>query len=348
MMLDAITLRNLEVKESIRSGTKGATLLSSLDLTKTPMGTRLLTRNLSHPFTDIDEINKRLDAIEFFTTCTPLRLALRTLLARFADIERIASRIAYGNAGPRDLIALADSLSALPEIKDTLRDCRTVDLPHHIINALKDIHDLPDSIDLIRRAIVDEPPAIARNGGVIRQGYSEGLDNIRGVLHSGKSWIIELQQKEREQTGIKSLKIGYNRIFGYYIDITKPNLPLVPPHYQRRQTTATGERYTLPELQEKETLIANADERLVALERELYTGVVESLRVVIPSSGSPAYLSRHFRCTCRVAQTMIIHVRRIRPCSHYPRRAASVVEQGVLEPSFLTIPILPAMMQIMI
>jgi DNA mismatch repair protein MutS len=282
MMLDAITLRNLEVKESIRSGTKGATLLSSLDLTKTPMGTRLLTRNLSHPFTDIDKINKRLDAIEFFTSCTPARLALRTLLARFADIERIASRIAYGNAGPRDLIALADSLSALPEIKDTIRDCRTVDLPHHINNALQDIHDLPDSIDLIRRAIIDEPPAIARNGGVIRQGYSEELDDIRGVLHSGKSWIIELQQKEREQTGIKSLKIGYNRIFGYYIDITKPNLPLVPPHYQRRQTTATGERYTLPELQEKETLITNADERLLALERELYTGVVERLRVVIP------------------------------------------------------------------
>jgi DNA mismatch repair protein MutS len=282
LMLDAITLRNLEVKESIRSGAKGATLLSSLDLTKTPMGTRLLTSNLSRPFTDIDEINERLDATEFLLACTHERLALRSLLARFADIERIASRIAYGNAGPRDLVALADSLSALPKIKDTIGDCRRVDLPHLIINALQDIHDLPDSIALIRRAIIDEPPAIARNGGVIRQGYSKELDDIKEVLHSGKNWIVELQQKEREQTGIKSLKIGYNRIFGYYIDITKPNLPLVPSHYQRRQTTATGERYTLPELQEKETLITHADERVLALERELYTGVVEDLRVVIP------------------------------------------------------------------
>ena len=123
LMLDAITLRNLEVKESIRPETKGATLLSSLDLTKTPMGSRMLTRNLSRPFTDIDEINKRLDAVEFLTTCTPVRLALRTLLNRCADIERIAARIAYGNAGPRDLVALADTLSTLPKIRKTLQDC---------------------------------------------------------------------------------------------------------------------------------------------------------------------------------------------------------------------------------
>jgi len=282
LMLDAITLRNLEVKESIRIETKGATLLSCLDVTKTPMGSRMLTRNLSRPFTDIDEINKRLDAIEFLTTCTSARLTLRTLLAQCADIERIAARIAYGNAGPRDLIALADSLSTLPIIRSTVKDCRTVDIPHHILDALKDLHDLPDSIALIRSAIIEEPPPIARNGSVIRPGYSIELDEIKGVLHSGKGWIVELQQKERDQTGIKSLKIGYNRIFGYFIDITKPNLHLVPPHYQRRQTTATGERYTLPELQEKETLITHADERVLALERELYTGLVETLRIAIP------------------------------------------------------------------
>ena len=144
------------------------------------------------------------------------------------------------------------------------------------MNALKDLHDLPDSIHLIRGAIVDDPPAIARNGGVIRQGYSQDLDTIKGVLHSGKGWILDLEQKEREKTGIKSLKIGYNRIFGYYIDITKPNLHLVPSHYERRQTTATGERYILPELKEKETLITHADERILALERELYGGLVET------------------------------------------------------------------------
>ena len=282
LMLDAVTLRNLEVKESIRIEMKGATLLSSLDLTKTPMGSRLLTRTLSRPFTDIDEINKRLDAVEFLFNCTPVRLELRTQLTRCADIERIAARIAYGNAGPRDLIALADSLSALPKIRSVIQDRRTAAIPDYILNGLQDLRDLPDSISLIRSALADDPPAIARNGGVIRSGYSKELDEIKGVLHSGKDWIVELQQKERDQTGIKSLKIGYNRIFGYYIDITKPNLHLVPPRYQRRQTTATGERYTLPELQEKETLITHADERVLALERELYTGLVELLRTTIP------------------------------------------------------------------
>jgi DNA mismatch repair protein MutS len=281
MMLDAITLRNLEVKESIRSETKGPTLLSCLDLTKTPMGSRMLNRQLSRPLTDIKEINKRLDAIDFFISHTPGRLSLRNLLIRCADIERIAARIAYGNAGPRDLIALADSLSALPSIRSTIEDGKTGDIPHYIADALKNLHDLPDSINLIRDAIVKEPPVIARNGGVIRPGYSKELDLLKGVLHSGKDWIIELQKKERELTGIKSLKIGYNRIFGYYIDITKPNLHLVPSHYQRRQTTATGERYTLPELQEKETLITRADERVLALERELWSGLIGVLRSVI-------------------------------------------------------------------
>ena len=278
MVLDAITLRNLEVKESIRSDAKGATLFSCLDLTKTPMGSRMLNRHLSRPLTEVQEINKRLDAIDFFIAHTPARLSLRNLLSRCADIERIAARIAYGNAGPRDLIALADSLSALPTIRSTVTDTSTGDIPGNIADALKNLHDVPDCIALIKNAIVNDPPVIARNGGVIRSGYSKELDSIKGVLHSGKDWIIELQKKERDLTGIKSLKIGYNRIFGYYIDITKPNLHLVPSHYQRRQTTATGERYTLPELQEKETLITNADERVLALERELWSGIIEVLR----------------------------------------------------------------------
>ena len=282
LMLDAITLRNLEVRESIRGGARGATLLSSLDLTRTPMGSRLLNRHLSHPLTDTGEINRRLDAVEFLAVHTVLRLGLRSELARCADIERIAARIAYGNAGPRDLLALAGSLSALPELKRTAGDAGGDTVPDVIRTAIADIRDLPETIDLIRRAIVDDPPAVARNGGVIRSGYSAELDGIRGVLHSGKGWIVALQEKERERTGIRSLKIGYNRIFGYYIDVTKPNLHLVPPHYERRQTTATGERYTLPELKEKESVITNADERVLALERDLYTGLIALLRKTIP------------------------------------------------------------------
>jgi DNA mismatch repair protein MutS len=282
MMLDSITLRNLEVRESIRSDSKGATLFSCLNLTKTPIGSRMLNRQLSRPLTNITEIDGRLDAIDFFITHTPLRLSLRTMISHFADIERIAARIAYGNAGPRDLTALADSLEILPEIRSTVQACGTSDIPHLIANALKNLHDVSGSIHAIRSSIIDDPPPVARNGGVIRPGYSEELDQLNDVLHSGKDWILKLQQKERENTGIKSLKIGYNRIFGYYIDITKPNLHLVPPHYQRRQTTANGERFTLPELQEKETLITHADERVLSLERELYTQIIEKLRDAVP------------------------------------------------------------------
>ncbi len=278
MMLDAITLRNLEVMESIRGGQKGLTLFSCLNLTKTPMGSRLLSRHLSRPLTDIGAINERLDAVEFLAGHTAERLALRSHLTRVADIERIAARIAYGNAGPRDLQALAASLQTLPELRQPLVGHAGKKLPRLLQGALDQCRDHPGTIDLIQRAIVDEPPVIARNGGVIRRGYSPALDEITVVLHSGKDWIVELQAKERELTGIKSLKIGYNRIFGYYIDITKPNLPLVPAHYERKQTTATGERYTLPELREKEALITNADERVLALERELYTSLIETLK----------------------------------------------------------------------
>jgi DNA mismatch repair protein MutS len=282
LMLDEVTLRNLEVKETIRPDPKGATLFSCLNLTKTPMGNRLLMRRLSRPSTIPDEINKRLDAIDFLIAHAPVRLELRNKFGRCTDIERIAGRIAYGNAGPRDLIALAATLSVVPKIKTIVQECDSREIPQNIIEATKHLHELPDLIDLMEKAIVDDPPAIARNGGVIRPGYSEDLDSLKGVLLSGKDWIVRLQAEEKQKTGIKSLKIGYNRIFGYYIDITKPNLHLVPSHYLRRQTTATGERYTLPALQDKETLITNADERVLALERELYTGIIGTLRSAIP------------------------------------------------------------------
>jgi DNA mismatch repair protein MutS len=228
MMLDAITLRNLEVHESIRGGTKGATLFSTLDRTKTPMGGRLLRRQLTRPLTEIARINARLDAVEYFTMSATMRMSLRELLSRHADIERITARIAYGNAGPRDLVALADSLATLPAIRQRLdvpapESDNDIRVPGRIATARDCLVDLPAIIDLIRRAIVDDPPAIAKNGGVIRPGYSAELDGMTGVLHSGKNWIVELQQQEREKTGIKSLKVGYNRIFGYYIDVSKSN-----------------------------------------------------------------------------------------------------------------------------
>jgi DNA mismatch repair protein MutS len=283
MMLDAVTLRNLEVCESIRKGPGGATLSSTLDRTKTPMGGRLLLRQLTAPHTDIGRINARLDAVGFFVEHTALRISLRDILARYADIGRITGRIAYSNAGPPDLVALADSLVTIPDIRYLLSDQKAGAVPLRIRKAREDLTELPDAISLIRHAIRDDPPPVARNGGVIRPGYSKELDELAGVLHSGRNWIATLQESEREKTGIKSLKIGYNRIFGYYIDVTRPNLPLVPSRYERRQTTATGERYTIPELREKELQITNADERGLALERELYDGLLDRLRTFVPA-----------------------------------------------------------------
>lgn len=277
MLLDAVTLRNLEVAESIRAGQKGSTLLSCLNFSKTAMGNRLLRVRLTRPLLDVAAINARLDAVAFFVDNGSLRLALRPLLSPLSDIERIAGRISFGNAGPRDLIALAESLEALPSIRNVLSGLGQP-IPARVEGALKKLADMEEVISLIRRAVVTGPPPNPRNGGVIREGYSSELDGIRTVLRGGKDWVAELQNRERELTGIRSLKIGYNRIFGYYIDVTRTNLHLVPGRYERKQTTATGERFTTPELREKELLINSADERVLALERDLYAALVAALQ----------------------------------------------------------------------
>jgi DNA mismatch repair protein MutS len=282
MMLDATTLRNLEITKSLREMPDGATLLSCIDFTKTAMGGRLLHRRIIRPLIDVDEINHRLDAVEFFIKKPAVRLNVRSLLSHMADIERIAARIAYGNASPRDLIALAASLTIIPQIQTLIAEGNRDETPQLVREAISDLHELTDTTELIKKAIIDDPPATAKNGGMIKKGYSPELDEIKTILASGKDWIADLQQKERERTGIKSLKIAYNKIFGYYIDVTRANLPLVPSHYERRQTTSGGERYTIPELQEKEKLISNADERVFSLEQELYRALIEVLMERIP------------------------------------------------------------------
>ena len=188
MMLDAITLRNLEVYESIRGGNKGATLFSTLDRTKTPMGSRLLRRRLTQPLTDIARIGARLDAIEYFTKSVSLRISLRDLLSCHADIERITARIAYGNAGPRDLIALVESLETIPAIRNVLQAPSPGPdgynpVPERVAVARDRLIEFPTVIDIIERAIIDDPPATPKNGGVIRPGDSAELDGMTGVLH---------------------------------------------------------------------------------------------------------------------------------------------------------------------
>ncbi len=280
--LDAITLRNLEILESIRGGDTSATLLSLLDCTETPMGSRLLRTCLTGPLVSVDAINARLDAVECLVNAPLLQAELRTLLHSCADIERIGGRIAYGNAGPRDLIRLRDTLRVLPDFQAL--GSRVVQAGEsarlrELVEALK---CLPQTVDLLSRSIRDDPPATTAAGGMIREGYDRRLDELRAMASSGKDWILDLQQRERQETGIRSLKIGYNNVFGYYIEVTRPNLHLVPPHYERRQTTAGGERFTTPELKEKEAMIATAEERLLSLELELYAALIGSLRETIP------------------------------------------------------------------
>ncbi|HUU75156.1 MAG TPA: DNA mismatch repair protein MutS [Methanoregulaceae archaeon] len=276
--LDAITLRNLEVLESIRGRQDEATLLHTLNRTKTPMGSRLLRNYLCAPLTSVPVIMQRLDAVEFFSTDTPLRTESAALLKKCSDIERIAARIAFGNAGPRDLITLKQSLGFIPALKSVLSyQDREETIPYLISEACGRCRDLDWIESLIKKSIVDDPPAMVRNGGVICEGYSTGLDDLRAITSSGKDWIKDLQRKERERTGIKSLKVGYNSVFGYYIEVTRPNLHLVPPEYNRKQTTTNAERFTIPELKEKEAVIASADERLISLEQEIFQEIISML-----------------------------------------------------------------------
>ncbi|WP_332448807.1 DNA mismatch repair protein MutS [Methanoculleus sp.] len=278
MVLDAITLRNLEITTGIKGLADENTLLATLDVTETSMGSRTMRSLLISPLLEKEAIEKRLDAVEWLTSHALDRQALRRALGDFADIERIAGRIAYGNAGPRDLATLKESLCAIPELKSLLSG----DLPALVSEALDAMSDHASVRDLVGRAIVDEPPARAVTGGMIRDGFNAKLDELRHLATSGKDWIAEFQQQERERTGIKSLKVGYNRIFGYYIEVTRPNLALVPPEYERRQTTANGERYTIPDLKEKEAMIATAEERLGALEAEIYAELVRTLAADVP------------------------------------------------------------------
>jgi DNA mismatch repair protein MutS len=280
MHIDAITLRNLEIFESIRAMGRQGTLFSTLDLTMTAMGRRELRRRLAAPLLSVAAINARLDAVEYFLRESGSCRELRDLLGRCADLDRIAGRIACGNVGPRDLLALRDLLMVIPEIRALFG--KGISPPALVLASLDALRDLHDVIALIARSLVDDPPVAVRQGGVIRDGYSPDLDGLRALSRTSKDWVVDLQQKERERTGIRSLKVGYNQVFGYYIEVTKANLHLVPPRYTRKQTTAGGERFVIDELAEKGAQIASADEKILALESELFGAMVRSLQGEIP------------------------------------------------------------------
>lgn len=266
MLLDSATRRNLELTRSLRDGGKRGTLLGTIDRCVTALGGRLLKRWIEQPLTDPVAINERLDAVESFYHATLLRQTLREHLAQVYDIERLVGRVATGAAGGRDLVALRHSLAQLPAIRSLLAEIPSG--PAAKLAAEMDV--LEDVQSWIAEALVDEPPVTVKEGGLIRPGYHPEVDMYRRAQKEGKTWIAELEAKEREATGIRSLKISYNKVFGYYIEVTRANLDRVPPHYERKQTLAGSERFITPELKEKEAQILGAEERLVELEYRLF------------------------------------------------------------------------------
>ncbi len=323
LVLDAVTLRNLEVVSNIRDRTEEGTLVGTIDLTQTPMGRRLMRRWITAPLRSVDAINQRLDAVEFFTQETVLRQDLRRMLHRYADLERIAGRISYGNASPRDLVTLSNSLQVALSVRSQFNGF--AHMPELVSQSVSEIADMSDLVSLVKRSIVDDPPLLIRKGGVIRDGYHEELDRLRVITRDGRQWIADLELQEKERTGIKSLKIRYNAVFGFFIEITKANLSSVPPDYERRQTTANGERFTIPALREVESQIATADERLLTLEEELYTDLLATMRKQVSDLQLTAHAVARIDLVASLAE-VALKFRYVRP--HLISEPALLVREG--------------------
>ena len=269
MVVDATTRRNLELLASLRDGSRQNTLLSVLDRTLTPMGARLLRQWITAPLLEAREIEERLDRVQAWHEEAVLRARVRDQLKEIRDLERLVGRAATATATGRDLAGLRDSLARLPELAAALASSGRPALSSSVagFDPVSELHDL------LARSLEDSPPLAVRDGGSIRAGYSSELDELREARTHGKEWIAGLQERERAATGIRSLRVSYNQVFGYYIEVTRPNLHLVPSDYQRRQTTANAERFVTPELKEWESKVLGAEERILALEQELLAGL---------------------------------------------------------------------------
>ena len=272
MALDAATRRNLELTESIRGRVKRGSLLNVLDATVTPMGGRLLRRWLNQPLLDLALLNARLDKVEVFVRDGALRAELRALLRPLADLERLTNRLVSRNARPNHLVGIRAVLQALGPIRDLLA-------------GVKDLPALPpcsETLSLLNQAITDEPPRLLSKPGVIRPGFSAELDGVQATARDARAWIANLERTERERTGVKKLKVGFNKVFGYYIEVSKVNTAAVPADYIRKQTLVNAERYITPELKEYESVILNADERQVEIEHSLFRQICEQVVVAAP------------------------------------------------------------------
>ena len=271
MALDINARRNLELTEKMRDKSKKGTLLWVLDKTSTSMGGRLLRRWLNDPLIDVKEINKRLNAVKELKDDLMLRGEIIENLKKVYDIERLAGKMAYGNANARDMVTLKNSLMKLPEVKQILTNCKSELLKELYEN----LDELQDIYQLIETSIVDDPPMTIKDGGIIKLGYDEEIDKLKTAQTEGKNWLIALEAEEKEKTGIKNLKIGFNKVFGYFIEVTKSNLDQVPERYIRKQTLTNAERYITEELKNLENQILGAEEKVVNLEYDAFVQIRE-------------------------------------------------------------------------
>ena len=271
MCLDINARRNLELTEKLRDKSKKGTLLWVLDKTSTSMGGRRLRRWINDPLLDIEKINKRLNSVKELKDNPILRGDIADLLKKVYDIERLVGKISYGNANARDLISLKNSVKQFPELKKIMSNTEST-LLKELYNELDILEDIYNIIDV---AIVEEPPISVKEGGIIKKGYNEEIDKLKMATTDGKNWLIQLEANEREKTGIKGLKVGFNKVFGYYIEVTKSNISLVPDRYIRKQTLTNGERYVTEELKKLENELLGAEEKVINLEYNAFCEIRE-------------------------------------------------------------------------
>lgn len=274
MILDNHTRRNLELNQGMFQGSARGSLVDILDRTETAMGSRLLKKWVNQPLLNEEEIQHRLDAVEELRDSDALRGEIIQELSGMYDLERLLARVGYGTANARDMVALKHSLAPLPRIQKALNalNCYTFLTRHAAFDTLDDVHDL------LATSLAPEPPVSLTEGGLIQKGYHKDLDEIKTLVVDGKSWIANLEAEEKKRTGIKSLKVGFNKVFGYYIEVTRPNLHLVPQNYIRKQTLANSERYFTQDLKEKENVILGAEEKINNMEYELFLDLRQQVR----------------------------------------------------------------------
>ena len=277
LQMDYNTRINLELTQTQRTNSKSQTLWSFLDKCQSAMGSRLLKKWIEYPLVNNTAIAQRLNAIEFLNDNFIIKDELREHLGCVYDLERLSARVAYGNANPRDILRLVKTLEHAPQIFDIMKECPSY-------QEFQQIDPCTSLYDVLQGAIIENPPLHVKDGGVFVDGYHEELDRLREIGKNGKHWILELEAKEKERTGVKSLKIGYNRVFGYYIEVTKANLNQIKDEfgYVRKQTLANAERFITEELKEKEDAIVHAQERSVRLEQELFNALINQIKAYLP------------------------------------------------------------------